>query len=366
MSKTFAIVIPSLNPGNGLPGYVASLRAITDVPIVLVDDGSRESERAVFQRCLDNVPGVSLLTHDVNRGKGRALKTAFSHLLSAWPDLDGCVTCDSDGQHAPGDVLKCLEALEKNPRALILGCRTFNLSHVPWKSRIGNNSMRTLFRLATGRNFLDTQTGLRAIPADFMRELLDCPGERFEFETHMLLRLKGREIEQVPIETLYVDGNRETHFDPLRDSMRITSIIFGAGLRKLAKFATASILSFCLDLGLFTLLFYRVFGEGAFGRLFLSVALARVASLVFNYNCNRYFVFSEPNGDRRFDMGAFGKYLLLAAFILLASYGLTDLFHALFPGIAVPWIKACVDLALFLASYGVQRVLIFSPVRKGA
>lgn len=366
MSEAFAIVIPSLNPGNGLPEYLVSLRAMTDVPIVLVDDGSRESERAVFQRCVDQVPGVSLLTHDVNRGKGRALKTAFSHLLATCPDLLGCVTCDSDGQHAPADVLKCLAALKENPKALILGCRAFNLSHVPWKSRIGNNSMRTLFRLATGRDFLDTQTGLRAIPADFMRELLDCPGERFEFETHMLLRLNGRSMEQIPIETLYVDGNRETHFDPLRDSARITAIILGACLRKLANFATASLFSFCLDLGLFSLLYYCVFGEGAFGRLFLSVGLARVASLVFNYCCNRYFVFSEQNGDRRFDMRAFGKYLLLAGFILLASYGLTGLFHSVFPRIAVPWVKAAVDFALFLASYGVQRLMIFRPRCKGA
>ncbi len=360
MPNDFAIVIPSLNPDKGLPGYVASLRAITDTPIVLVDDGSREELKPIFRQCVSDVANVLLLTHEVNKGKGRALKTAFAHLLDTVPGLKGCVTCDSDGQHAPQDVLNCLNVLGKEPDALVLGCRTFNLEHVPWKSRLGNNSMRTLFRLATGSNFLDTQTGLRAIPAEFMRELLECPGERFEFETHMLLRLNGRKLLQVPIETLYVDGNRETHFDPFKDSLKITSIILVAWLRKLAKFTIASLLSFGVDIGLFTFLYYRVFNEGSFGRLFFSVAIARAISLVFNYSCNRYFVFGEPHGGRSFNTRAFGKYLILAGFIMAASYGLTNACHALFPKISLPVVKVCVDFVLFLASYGVQRVMIFS------
>ncbi len=361
MSQAFAIVIPSLNPDGSLPGYVAALREKTDAPIILVDDGSREVARAFFQQCVSDVPNVSLLTHPVNRGKGRALKTAFAHLLEAMPHLEGCVTCDSDGQHAPDDVVRCLAALKENPDALVLGCRTFNLSHVPWKSRLGNKVTCALFRLATGREIRDTQTGLRALPAAFMREMLYCPGERFEFETYMLLRLRDRAIIQLPIETLYVNGNRETHFDPLRDSARIMSIVLGAGCLKLAKFALASALSFGVDIGLFTLFYYKVFGEGTSGRLFLSVALARGISLVFNYCCNRYFVFGEVRGGPSLDGASFGRYLVLAATIMAASYALTRLSHHVLPGAPLPWVKAGVDLVLFLASYGVQRLVIFRP-----
>ena len=359
MSNEIAIVIPSLNPGGELPGYVASLRAMTDAPVVLVDDGSRKELKHIFRQCVSAVENVSLLTHEVNRGKGRALKTAFAHLLDTVPGLKGCVTCDSDGQHAPGDVLKCLGELEKEPGALVLGCRTFNLGHVPWKSRFGNNFMRALFRLATGCDFLDTQTGLRAIPADFMRELLGCPGERFEFETHMLLRINDRELIQLPIDTIYVDGNRETHFNPFGDSLKISSIIIAACLRKVAWFALASALSFGLDIGLFALLFHRVFNGVSSGRLFLSVATARAVSLVFNYACNRRYVFDDARRGRTSNARAFGKYLALAGFIMAASYGLTSACHDAFPKIALPAVKACVDFVLFLASYGFQRTLIF-------
>ena len=190
----YAIVIPSFHPDTALPAYVAALRAKSEAPIVIVDDGSGEEARALFRRCAEEVAGVEVLTHETNRGKGRALKTAFAHLLETRPDLAGCVTCDSDGQHAPDDVSKCLEALAANPEDVVLGSRTFHLSHVPWKSRWGNNTMRALFRLVTGRKLRDTQTGLRALPADFMRDMLACPGERFDFETHMLLRLGGRRV----------------------------------------------------------------------------------------------------------------------------------------------------------------------------
>lgn len=241
MRQRYAIVIPSLNPGEELAGYVKSLRAIMNCPIVLVDDGSDERRRAIFSNCAKAAADVTVLTHDVNRGKGRALKTAFAHILENHPEVAGCVTCDSDGQHAPDDVARALSTLEANPEALVLGCRAFDMSNVPWKSRFGNKWSRTLFTLATGISVTDTQTGLRAFPASMMRELLDCPGERFEFETHMLLRLHGRPVVQIPIQTLYIDGNRETHFSPWRDSPRIMAIIIGAIFARLARFCSTSL-----------------------------------------------------------------------------------------------------------------------------
>lgn len=361
MNERFAIAIPAYNPDAGLLPCAAALRAACDVPILLVDDGSRPESAEIIRRCAETVPGVSVAVHETNRGKGRALKTAFARLLAEHPSLIGCVTCDCDGQHAPEDVAKCLDALAGNPGALVLGCRTFNLGHVPWKSRLGNNSMRLLFLLATGRNFHDTQTGLRAIPAGFMRELLDCPGERFEFETRMLQRLGARPLVQIPIRTLYNDGNRGTHFKPFGDSARVLGVLLAGTAASMGAFALASLLSFGLDIGLFALLYYLVLGEGTPGRLFSAVALARAVSVVFNYACNRYFVFGRARRDRSFGGKAFRRYVVLAVGIMAASYALTRLVWECLPGVPLPWTKACVDLFLFLASYAVQRLAIFRP-----
>lgn len=359
MAKTdmVAIVIPSLNPDGKLPDYVAALRARTDAPIILVDDGSDDAHRGVFAQCAAAASGVTLLTHEVNRGKGRALKTAFAHLLEHCKPLAGCVTADSDGQHLPEDVMRCAEALRANPGALVLGCRTFSLSHVPFRSRFGNTFIRAFFALATGRRFLDTQTGLRAIPADFMRELLECPGERFDYETRMLLALGSRPLVQLPIETVYLEGNKSSHFSPLRDSTKILGIVLGHILSRLGRFAAASLASFAVDIAVFKLLHAVVFEDLAVGRLAISVVLARLVSSVFNYVANWLFVFGGARSRR-----SLAKYAALACAILAASYLLTAALTDLsgWAGRHVATTKAAVDLALFLASFGVQRLFIFS------
>lgn len=360
MSNCVTIIIPALNPGADFPSYCAALRKSTRAPILIVDDGSRADCAEIFDACTKSGDHISVIRHDVNRGKGRALKTAFAKLLKD-PSVIGCVTCDSDGQHTPADVVRCIDELEANPEAFILGCRTFNLEHVPWKSRFGNTTMCTLFKLVTGRAITDTQTGLRAIPAGFMRELLDCPGERFEYETNMLLRIGERPLIQLPIETVYIDGNRETHFDPFKDSAKITAILLRHGIVRFGMFIIASLLSFGVDIGLFSLLYRVILPDTLKGRLLIAVVAARMVSIVFNYCCNRFVVFADGyrTGDRHFGKKEFGKYLLLAAGILCASYLFTALAGKLFPSVKIEILKACVDLLLFLASYSVQRLMIF-------
>lgn len=354
-----AIVIPALNPGANLPGYCRALRALTDAQILLVDDGSRPDLAHIFDDCAAAAPDVSFVRHDVNRGKGRALKTAFEHLLTAYPDLIGCVTADADGQHMPEDVRRCLDALAAHPTALILGCRTFTGDHVPWRSRFGNHFIRGLFHLATGRRYTDTQTGLRAIPADLMRALLYVPGERFEFESRMLLALGERPLVQLPIQTVYQEGNPTSHFNPFSDSAHIFAIVLAAVTMRFAAFLVASLASFGVDIAVFSLLYRRILGEGHRAHLLLAVAIARAVSLGFNYLCNRYLVFADGNARHAFGRFAFARYLVLAAGILAASYGLTKGAIALWPRVAPEVLKAAVDVILSIASFVFQRTFVF-------
>lgn len=356
--STIAIIIPSLNPDAALPGYVAALRGILPgSPIVLVDDGSDAAHSHVFGQCATAADDVMVLKHAINQGKGRALKTAFAYLLERYPRLVGCVTCDSDGQHLPEDVRRCCDALAADPEALVLGCRAFGQSHVPLRSRFGNTFIRGFFSIATGRGFLDTQTGLRAIPASFMRELLDCRGERFDFETRMLLSLGPRRLVQLPIQTVYLDGNRSSHFSPVRDSMKILGIVTGHIAAKFGRFVAASLSSFALDISLFKLLHSVVFRDFGVWRLALSVALARAASAIFNYWINLHFVFDGQRARR-----SFARYAALALCLLGASYGFLALACATwgFASRHVATAKAIIDLALFIASFAVQRLFVFS------
>ena len=354
-----AVVIPALNPIDGLPEYCRSLRAITDAPIVLVDDGSRPDRVPVFEACLA-VPGTSLLRHEVNCGKGRALKTAFAHLLHGPEPCEGCVTADADGQHTPEDVVRVLNALRASPDALVLGCRDFTGPDIPLRSRFGNRFILLPFRFATGHRFRDTQTGLRGIGTAFMRELLDVPGERFDFETRMLLAIGDRPLAQIPIRTVYEEGNPTSHFRPVRDSLHLFGIVLSAPqCRKVqfAIFALVGILSWALDQGLFSLLYRHGIPDGVPHRLLLAVAGARAVSLVFNFLANRHIVFaSSPSGGFR----PFLRYLLLAAPIMLASWGLTKCATDIWPEIKlVEILKIVADLILFVVSFLVQKLFVF-------
>lgn len=357
----YAIVIPALNPGDNLPGYCSKLRELTDELILLVDDGSDEEHAPVFDRCAAECENLLFLRHDKNRGKGRALKTAFAYLLGNFTGVDGCVTADPDGQHSPEDVVKCLGILRENSCALVLGCRTFSADDVPARSRFGNKTMSRMFRLVTGRVIRDTQTGLRAIPADFMRELLNVEGERFDFETRMLLSLRGRELIQTDIATIYENGNSGSHFNPVRDSAGIFIILLRKAIFRILVYSVVSLLSFLVDIGLFYFFYNFILGETSQGRLVISVAAARTVSLVFNYVANRYVVFAECDKKHAFGRHSFVKYLGLALAIMGCSYALTKAAVFFFPSTEITFLKAAVDIFLFIASFIFQRFFVFRP-----
>ena len=221
------IIVPSLDPDEKLCKVVDGLLKEGFRDIVLVNDGSHIDHLGPFEEAAKH-PEVTVLTHEVNRGKGRAMKTAFAWCMEHRPDIDGVVTVDGDNQHLPQDVRRCAEAMAADPGKIWLGVRDFSLEHVPWRSRFGNNLTRGILRLACGVDVRDTQTGLRAIPARDLGAMCRIEGERYEYETQMLLsaRREGIGIGEVVIETVYINENETSHFNPLKDSWKIYKIIF--------------------------------------------------------------------------------------------------------------------------------------------
>ena len=101
-----SVIVPSLNPDEKLVNVVKSLKEKGFNDIILVDDGSDDNHKVAFVEA-SKYEGVSVLVHEVNKGKGRALKTAFKYFLENRPDYEGVVTVDGDNQHKAEDVLKC-------------------------------------------------------------------------------------------------------------------------------------------------------------------------------------------------------------------------------------------------------------------
>ena len=237
MTDKIVIVIPSYEPDKRLVDLCADLYDKGWRNALIVDDGSGPSYRHLFAEVHRRF-GYPVFVHSVNRGKGRALKDAFREIPGLFPDAIGCVTADSDGQHTPEDIDKCAQALLENPEELILGCRKFGGDDVPWKSRIGNELTIRVLGAVCGVHVSDTQTGLRAIPLSYMQTLLEVPGERFDFETNMLIYARETvRIREVPIRTVYQQGEeRVTHFRPVRDSVQIYSLFLKYLFRRLSRF----------------------------------------------------------------------------------------------------------------------------------
>ena len=355
----FTLIIPSLDPDEKFSQTVLSAVAAGIDDIILVDDGSSRDNRHYFTELETKLPQVTLLTHEKNLGKGAALKTAFTHFLKNRTERDGVVTADSDGQHRIEDIIACAREMTRGETAVVLGCRNFELADVPAKSRFGNRTTSLVFRLFFGMKLSDTQTGLRAIPTQYVGPLMEAGGTRYEYETNMLLLMGQRHIpyREVKIETVYFDDNSASHFRPIRDSIRIYGLI--------VKYAANSLASAVVDLLMFYLLGKFVFQGGGRLEVLLSTVGARVISSVINFAINRQFVFESRSGMVR----AFIRYICLAVPVLLASwltvYGLSRLAGAGMGQFGLTLLKALVDTVLFLISFRVQRRWVFAEKQQG-
>jgi putative flippase GtrA len=345
-----AVIIPALDPDERLFTLVGNLHTMGALQIIVINDGSKKSCDKLFSM-IEKQFGAKVLNHPVNRGKGAALKLGMGYILATKADIIGCITADADGQHLPEDILRIAHQLAESNEALILGSRDFSKRNVPWKSRMGNRITSAVFRLQTGRNCTDTQTGLRGIPAALMRRFIDIPGERYEYEMNVLLFAADNNIPfvAVPIQTVYINKNRASHFHPVRDSARVYSGIL--------KFGAASLICFLVDIGLFTLLADVAFRGSETAALYAAVA-ARICSGVLNFYLNKYAVFGQRGGVKHSAV----RYLLLFLCIMCISAGTTQFFSVLPINLTV--IKILVDTVLFFVSFTVQRKFVFTKTTR--
>lgn len=342
---SIVIVIPSLEPDNKLINLVSSIQQYNSYwSVVVVNDGSSEKYSSIYDT-IENEYQCVVLKHSVNKGKGAAIKTAINDILKNKPDVRYVITIDSDGQHTMEDMIKCIEAAKKNPDSLVFGVREFN-KDVPFRSKFGNILTRNIVRMITGIKLSDTQTGLRVIPVKFLEMLLLIPGDRFEYETNMILESKKNkwEIYSQPIETVYLEHNDSSHFRVIKDSIAIYSTFL--------KYSISSVLSFLIDILSYALLI-NFFSGLSLDVIFISSIIARILSSLFNYFVNRNIVFNKD--AKRSFLKYFGLVLIqisLSSFFIYVT-------HMYFLQANTVFIKVLIDGTLFFISYYVQKKFIF-------
>ena len=338
-----AALVPAYNPSDVLVSIVVELVEKGMSHVVVVDDGSSPSREPIFDR-IAGMENVTLLRHAVNRGKGAALKTGMNHIYCMSDRPSGVVTVDADGQHLATDAIRIGSHLAENPGSIILGVRNLT-RNIPLRSYIGNALTRFLYRTLIGQNISDTQTGLRGIPVRYIPRLLKIESDGYEFELDMLLMCKHSKIRivQCPITTLYENDNAGSHFNPIRDSMRIYFVLL--------RFSFASLSTTTIDY----LVFWTVYQSQSMKSVALCTVMARIFAVAYNYLLvKRYIFYSDQKHSTTFP-----RYLLLVIVSGAASVGLINGFMSVL-GLHVLAAKVIAESGIFIVNFLVQRDLIFT------
>ena len=347
MKRPVIALIPVYKPSEKLVPYICELEHYVE-KIVVISDGNTQSEFDTYISELHEHENVTVLTHCVNLGKGRALKTGINQAIKIAAECGslGVITVDADGQHSISDVIKIADCLIENPDKIVLGVRNFSNDDIPLRSKLGNQITKLVFRWLCGMKVTDTQTGLRGIPACYLPECIEIEGERYEYETNFLLQMnaKARFIE-IEIATIYENNNESSHFNPLIDSIKIYKVIF--------KYTLSSLLAVLIDFSVFTF----VTGTGI--SVVAATYMSRAFAAIVNYLTNRKVVFNSSGKV----LPQIIKYIFLVFFSGTLSAVLIDLISS-YIAVSVVLIKIPVEGFLYLFNYYIQNMFIFGEDRE--
>ena len=218
----YIILIPAYEPDSKL---LKLLREIDNkYPVVIVNDGSSKFYNEIFEAAKKY---AHVMSYTKNMGKGYALKTGLNYIEDTYQEDYIVVAMDADGQHKLTDAIKLCKYAENNLDTLVIGKRNWT-KNIPLKSRFGNAITRNIFEKVTGQKIYDTQSGLRAFSYKLNEYMLSISGNRFEYEMNILLNLKNNNIKyhEIPIETIYIDNNKNSHFNTIKDSYKVYKVIY--------------------------------------------------------------------------------------------------------------------------------------------
>ena len=250
------ILIPAYRPDHLLIKLLINLKQ-EGFDAVVVNDGSGEKFDDVFNEAEKY---AVVLKQNINRGKGAALRLGFSYVNLHPNNHNYVITCDADGQHAVKDIIRINDKLHETNN-VVLGSRKFDKS-VPKRSRNGNFMSRLCRTLITKEYVPDDQCGLRGFPVKDIFNIITLPGDHYEYEMNVIcnLQIKRLKFEEVPIETIYLDNNKSSHFKPSLDTFRIQRSIWMNAIAPLvcALFSIAMMIvlnAIWRDVGLYVYLF---------------------------------------------------------------------------------------------------------------
>ncbi len=338
------VLIPAYKPDEKLTDLACSLHN-KGLTVIIVDDGSGQEYRALFEKA-ERYAEVVICSR--NGGKGAAIKTGLAYIRGKFEAPYTVTTADADGQHRLKDIVRVSKRARSHPEALVLGYRTIS-REMPLRNWFGNFYTKIAFLLATGKYVSDTQTGLRAFSDRLVPFMLAVRGTRYEYETNVLLNWArcNNAIVEVPIRTIYHDGNSHSHFRAVWDSVLI--------YWEIIKFAAPSFVCLFLELLLFCL--SVAFIPWGLHPLADNIAVRLLTATLFfmltNWSVRRYPAVKKLSPRRFLLMEAVSLVLNTAAVWAMMKGGLPPL-----------GAKLIANLTLFFAGITLQRKFFYVDTDK--
>jgi len=336
-----AVLIPAYNPGMDLARLAEGLAAEGVTRVVIV--GGENAAPPVFE-ALRAIDGCHVL-HAGDMSRDRVLKQGFAYIREHFPDASGVVTVESGRGFGAADVVLVVRAIEAGSDGILLGRPGGGKGTETAAGRI----VRFSFGLLAGIRVADPFAGLRGYPASVLRWLHQTRREHEACEPGVLLSAAR---DGIPVTEIALESSVQT------ETSRVSVLSFLRVYLLLVLFASSSLVSYLVDIGLYALLIGTVF-ESAADPILYSTVVARVFSSLLNFALNKRVVFR----DMRSDYTVLVRYIVLTLLRMLASYaGVFALTAALFIDSRI--VKIGVDLVLFFVGFRVQQSWVFSQPAK--
>jgi 1-acyl-sn-glycerol-3-phosphate acyltransferase len=271
--------------------------------VIVVNDGSTDDTSAILSELVST---ITLVSYPKNRGKGHALVTGFRKAMEM--GFTHAVTIDADGQHFADDIPLLVEQMEHHPDAIIVGCRNLTEENMPRQNTFANKFSNFWFRLQTGINLPDTQSGFRIYPLASLKGL-NLITSRYEAELELLVfaAWAGVPILSTNVRVYYPPAEeRVSHFRPVYDFFRISVlntilciVALFHGVRQWAYtiFSFCYFLGFALDMTIRGFFLITLGGATKEHKLKYHEILQRKSRFVINHVPGTSFAYSNPNGE---------------------------------------------------------------------
>ena len=186
-----SVVIPVYNEKKTIHEILRRVRAVPiNKQIIIVDDCSQDGTREILREMAERETGLTIVFHEVNQGKGAALRTGFKHATG-----DVVIVQDADLEYEPEQYPELLQPIVEGDADVVFGSRFIGETHrvLYFWHLVANKGLTLLSNMFTNLNLTDMEVCYKL----FRREIIQgitLKSNRFGFEPEVTAKVARFQI----------------------------------------------------------------------------------------------------------------------------------------------------------------------------